>query len=175
MDRVADASSTPAASDENEFYMRRALALARLGAVSPGAAAIGCVIVRDGKILGEGHNEVDLRHDTTAHAEIVAMRRAGAAVASAELRGATLYTTLQPCGMCSMATIWSKIGRIVFGAGRDDVHAMYFEGRHLDTVDFISDAFRDDLVMIGGVLRQECAALYYGPEDDPPREEQTNL
>lgn len=121
-------------SNDAESYMRRALELARIGAVTPGAAA-----------------------------------------GSAELRGATLYTTLQPCGMCSMAVIWSKIDRIVFGAGRADVHAVYFEERHLDTVDFIADAFRDDLVMSGGVLRDECAALYYRPADDLPREEQGNL
>ncbi len=171
----ASASANSGAGDDAEFYMRRALELARIGSITPGAAAIGCVIVRDGQILGEGHNEVDLRHDTTAHAEIVAMRRAGVAAGSAELRGATLYTTLQPCGMCSMAVIWSKIDRIVFGAGRADVHAMYFEERHLDTVDFIADAFRDDLVILGGVLRDDCAALYYGPGDDPPPEEQSNL
>ena len=80
-----------------------------------------------------------------------------------ELRGATLYSTLQPCGMCTMATIWAKIGRIVFGAGRDDVHPMYFEDRHLDTLDFIRDAYRDDLMLQGGVLAAECAALYVPP------------
>lgn len=174
MDAEAIPSLGPRGRDDDEIYMLRALELAQIGAVTPGAAAIGCVIVRDGQILGEGHNEVDLRRDTTAHAEIVAMRRAGAAAESAELRGATLYTTLQPCGMCSMATIWSKIDRIVFGAGRADVHAMYFEERHLDTLDFIADAFRDDLVMLGGVLRDDCAALYYGPGDDPPPDEQNN-
>ena len=152
-----------------------AIELARVAAVIPGAAPIGCVIVRDGEIIGEGYNEVELRHDPTAHAEIVAMRRVGAGLGSASFDGATLYSTLQPCGMCSMACIWSKIGRIVYGAGREDVHRMYFEGRHLDTIDFIADAFRDDLSLIGGVLREECAALYYGPGDDPPPEEQANI
>ena len=103
------------------------------------------------------------------------MRRVGAGLGSASFDGATLYSTLQPCGMCSMACIWSKIGRIVYGAGREDVHRMYFEGRHLDTIDFIADAFRDDLRLTGGVLREECAALYYGPGDNPPPEEQGNI
>ena len=88
------------------------------------------------------------------------MRRAGEALRCEELRGAVLYTTLQPCGMCTMASIWAKIGRIVYGAGRDDVHPMYFEDRHLDTVDFIRDAFRDDLSLEGGLMVRECAALY---------------
>ena len=160
---------------EDVRHMRRAIELARLAAQTPGAAPIGCVIVRNGAVLGEGHNEVDMRHDPTAHAEIVTMQRAGRALGSADFRGATLYSTLQPCGMCSMASIWSKIGRIVYGAGRKDVHRMYFEDRHLDTFDFIADAFRADLVLIGGVLAKECAALYYAPGDTPPLADQGNI
>ena len=110
-------------------FMRRAMALAREGDRKPGANPIGCVIVLDGAIIGEGYNEVDVRHDPTSHAEIVAMRRAGEKLRQSEFRGATLYSTLQPCGMCTMASIWAKIGRIVYGAERDQVHPMYFEDR----------------------------------------------
>ena len=92
-----------------------------------------------------------------------------------ELRGATLYSTLQPCGMCTMASIWSKVGRVVYGAGRDDVHSMYFEARHVDTLSFISDAYRDDIVIEGGCLRDECAQLYFGPDDDVPDHERGNI
>lgn len=160
---------------EDEVYMRRALAVAQQGAETPGAEAIGCVIVRDGAVVAEGHNECGLRHDPTAHAEIVTIRRACQALSAEDLRGATLYSTLQPCGMCTMAVIWSKIGRVVFGAGRDDVHRMYFEDRHLDTADFIKDAFRDDLSMAGGVLKDACAALYVGPDEHVPEQQQVNL
>ena len=155
-------------------WMRRAIALAREGEAAPGGSPIGCVIVRDGRVIGEGHNEADLLNDPSAHAEIVAMRRAGHLVASKEFRGATLYTTLQPCGMCSMASIWAKVSRIVYGAGRGDVHEMYFEDRHMDTVDFIRDAFRDDLSLEGGVLAAECAALYFPPGADVPEDQQFN-
>jgi tRNA(adenine34) deaminase len=156
-------------------YMRRAIEHARQGERDPGGSPIGCVIVLRGEVIGEGHNETHQNHDPTAHAEVVAMRRAGAKVADWELRGATLYSTLQPCGMCSMASIWAKIGRIVYGAERHQVHKLYFEDRHLDTADFIRDAFRKDLVMEGGLLADECAALYYGPNDNPPVEEQANI
>jgi tRNA(adenine34) deaminase len=97
------------------------------------------------------------------------MRRAGEKLACEDLRGAVLYTTLQPCGMCTMASIWAKIGRIVYGAGREDVHPMYFEDRHLDTVDFIRDTFRRDLSLAGGLMVGECAALYVGPYADVPQ------
>jgi tRNA(adenine34) deaminase len=151
--------------------MRRAI---ELGQQNPGSP-IGCVIVLDGQVIGEAHNEVEPNNDPTAHAEIVAMRRACAALGAQQLAGATLYSTLQPCGMCSMASIWAKIGRIVYGAERHQVHRMYFEDRHLSTMDFIRDAYRDDLTVIGGVLADDCAALYYGPDDNPPPDEQANV
>jgi tRNA(adenine34) deaminase len=161
-------------NDEDTAWMRRAITLAREGNAQPGKNGIGCVIVRNGELIGEGCNEVELRHDATAHAEIVSMRRAGQTLQCQELRNAVLYTTLQPCGMCTMASIWAKIGRIVYGAGRDDVHAEYFEDRHLDTVDFIRDAFRNDLTLEGGLMVKECAALYVPPDAIVPRDRQFN-
>ncbi len=161
-------------TNEDRNWMRRAIALAREGEATEGMNPIGCVIVRDGKIVGEGCNEVDLRHDATAHAEIVSMRRAGQTLQCDELRDAVLYTTLQPCGMCTMASVWAKIGRIVYGAGREDVHEMYFEDRHLDTVDFIRDAFRDDLSLEGGLMAAECATLYVPPDANVSKSEQFN-
>lgn len=162
-------------TNDDEAWMRRALDWARRGERTPGASPIGCVIVRDGAVLAEAHNEVALRHDPTAHAEIVAMRRACEALGADDLRGATLYSTLQPCGMCAMASIWAKLERIVYGAEDTDVHPMYFEDRHTDTMRFIRDAFRDDLTYTGGVMAEECAALYVGPEEHVPEDEQVNL
>jgi tRNA(adenine34) deaminase len=154
--------------------MERAIALAREGKAEPGKNPIGCVIVRGGEVIGEACNEVDLRCDATAHAEILAMRRAGARVNCHELTDAVLYTTLQPCGMCTMASIWAKLGRIVYGAGHDDVHEMYFEDRHLDTVDFIRDAYKDALSLEGGLMAKECASLYVSPGADIPKDQQFN-
>ncbi|TLU71525.1 nucleoside deaminase [Lichenicoccus roseus] len=156
-------------------YMRRALALAEAGQGAPGSSPIGCVIVLDGRIVGEAHNEVGLRHDPTAHAEVVAIRRACESLGQDNLRGATLYSTLQPCGMCSMASIWTSITHIVYGARRQDVHRMYFEDRHLGVMDILHDAFRDDMSATGGVLADECAAYYYKPDDEPPSDEQANV
>ena len=161
-------------TNQDVTWMHRAIALARKAEARPGLNPIGCVIVRNGEMIGEGCNEVDLRHDATAHAEIVSMRRAGQNLQSDELRDTVLYTTLQPCGMCTMASIWAKIGRIVYGAGRADVHPMYFEDRHLDTVDFIRNAFRNDLALEGGLMAKECATLYVPPDADVPKNEQFN-
>ncbi len=155
--------------------MKRAIQRANEGGRKPGGSPIGCVIVLDGEIVAESHNEVGIQHDPTAHAEMVAIRRAAVSLQREELRGATLYTTLQPCGMCTMASIWSHIGRIVYGAGREDVHRMYFEDRHLDTMNFIVDAYHDQMEIVGGVAAASCATLYYGPDDEPPPEKQGNL
>jgi tRNA(adenine34) deaminase len=73
-----------------------------------------------------------------------------------------------------MASIWSKVGRIVYGAGREDVRQMYFEARHVDTLEFVIKAYRDDLTIEGGVLRDECSRLYYRPWDKVPTDEQGN-
>ncbi len=159
---------------DDAAWMQRAIDLARRAGAETGKNPIGCVIVLDGREIAEGANEVDLRHDPTAHAEIVAMRRAGHKLACHELRGAVLYTTLQPCGMCTMASVWAKIGRIVYGAGRGDVHSMYFEDRNLDTVDFIRDAFRSDLSLEGGLMARECATLYAGPDENVPQDQWFN-
>jgi tRNA(adenine34) deaminase len=77
--------------------------------------------------------------------------------------------------MCTMASIWSKVERIVFGAGREDVHRMYFEARHVDTLGFVTNAYRDDLTVVGGVLKDECARLYFRPWDKVPTEHQSNI
>ena len=160
---------------EDEKWMREAIRLAKTKGTTPADTPIAAIIVRGGEIIAAETNRTQEDNDATAHAEICAFRAGGAKVGDMELRGATLYSTLQPCGMCTMASIWAKVGRIVYGAGRDDVHKMYFEDRNLDTVDFIRDAYRDDLSLEGGCLKDECAALYYGPDDDVPEDEQGNI
>ena len=158
----------------DERFMRLAIEQAKLGDRTLGAGEVGCVIVNDGEVVSGGHNEADLQHDPTAHAEIVTLRRLGAKLKTKAFAGYTLYVTLQPCSMCAAACVWAKIGRIVYGATRADVHSMYFDTRHLNAADLIADAFKEDIEILGGVLADECASLYYRPQDDPPPEAQEN-
>jgi len=148
--------------------MRLAIEQAQLGAMTPGGAEVGAVLVKGGRVACSGFNESEMRHDPTAHAEIVTIRRLCAQLRTNSLEGYTLYCTLQPCGMCTMASLWAGVSRIVYGAGRDEVHALYFESRHNDTVDFIRDAFRHDLEIEGGILAEECAAFYAKPQEPVP-------
>lgn len=159
----------------DEDWMSEAirLAVAEKG-TDPANTPIAALVVRDGRLVASGVNRTAECCDATAHAEIEAFRKAGQATGTMRIEGATLYSTLQPCGMCTMAAIWAGMSRIVFGAGREDVHAMYFEDRHLSTLDFAADAYKDDLTLEGGVLASECAPLYFRPWDTVPEDEQAN-
>lgn len=159
---------------EDIEFIKRAIGLARDAQRSGSGAPIGCILVLQGDIIGQGENEVEATNDPTAHAEIVAIRNASITLKRSRFEGATLYSTLQPCGMCTMAAIWAGISRIVYGAERDQVHEMYFENRNLDIMDFVRDAVKEDLTLTGGILRDDCADLYYKPNDCPPQKEQAN-
>jgi tRNA(adenine34) deaminase len=158
-------------SEQDLGFMELAISTARQGQQTPGGECVGAVIVRDGRAASVGFNEGEMRHDPTAHAEMVVIRRLCQDLKSTSLKGYTIYCTLQPCGMCTMACLWAGISRIVYGAGRNDVHHIYFESRHNNTVDFIRDAFRDDLEIEGGVLAVECSHLYSKPTDSVPEKE----
>ena len=95
--------------------MARALELART-AEAAGEVPVGALVVRDGVALGEGWNRPIGQHDPTAHAEIVALRAAAAAAGNYRLGGATLYVTLEPCPMCTMAMVHARIARLVYAA-----------------------------------------------------------
>ena len=133
-----------------------AIEVARSKGSDPSTSPLGSVIVLDGRVIAAERNQTEELPDATAHAEMMAIRRACEGEGELELRGATLYSTLQPCGMCTMASIWSKVGRVVYGAGRDDVHPMYFEARHVDTLGFIADAYRDDIVIEGAACARNA-------------------
>jgi tRNA(adenine34) deaminase len=77
---------------------------------------VGAVVILDGRIIGRGYNQSISRHDPTAHAEIMALRKAAQKIGNYRLTGATLYCTLEPCAMCAAALIWARIRVLVYGA-----------------------------------------------------------
>jgi tRNA(adenine34) deaminase len=100
---------------EDAAWMARALELAR-AAEGEGEVPVGAVIVHDGQVLAEGANRTITDADPTAHAEVVAIRRAAERVGDWRLIGTTLYVTLEPCAMCAGAIVLARIPRVVFGA-----------------------------------------------------------
>jgi tRNA(Arg) A34 adenosine deaminase TadA len=119
--------STNPPDNEDESHLRRAIALAREHMLAGHGGPFGAVIARDGKILGEGWNQVTTANDPTAHAEVVAIRAATQAAGSWMLPGATLYTSCEPCPMCLAAAWWARVERIVFAANREDAAAAGFD------------------------------------------------
>lgn len=100
---------------EDALYMAEALALAR-EAEALGEVPVGAVVVREGRIVGRGHNRRETWGDPTAHAEILAIREAAAALGGWRLTGCSLYVTLEPCVMCAGAVVLARLDRLVFGA-----------------------------------------------------------
>lgn len=111
----------------DELHLARAVALSRQHMQAGAGGPFGAVVVRDGQVLAEGWNQVTSRNDPTAHAEVVAIRAACAAVADFSLAGATLYTSCEPCPMCLASAYWARIGRIVYANTRDEAAAIGFD------------------------------------------------
>lgn len=106
--------------------MRRAIALAAEG-MRDGGGPFGAVVVRDGRIVGEGCNRVTLDNDPIAHAEIVAIRSACAALGDFSLAGCQIYASCEPCPMCLSAIYWARITRIFYAATREDAARIGFD------------------------------------------------
>jgi tRNA(adenine34) deaminase len=137
----------------DEQYMRRAIELAR-EAEAAGEVPVGAVIVRDGRIVGEGSNRPIGTRDPTAHAEMVALRAAAAAGESYRLTGATLYVTLEPCAMCAGAMVHARVQRLVYAATDPRAGAA---GSVFDIVQHPALNHRIDCD--GGVLADECSRM----------------
>ncbi|WP_372421898.1 nucleoside deaminase [Salinarimonas chemoclinalis] len=114
-------------TDADRRFLARAVALSRAHMESGAGGPFGAVIVRDGEILAEGWNEVTSSNDPTAHAEVVAIRRACTAVGDFSLRGATLYTSCEPCPMCLASAFWARVARIVYANTRTEAAAIGFD------------------------------------------------
>ncbi len=128
--------------------MREALKEAQLAAAD-GEIPIGAVVTWKGRIIGRGHNMTEKLHDTTAHAEMLAITAATEAMGGKYLTDCTLYVTVEPCPMCAGALAWSQISRIVYGA--PDPRRGYSL--------FSPSLLHPRTVAIGGVLQEDCSAL----------------
>ncbi len=117
--------------DGRTEFMQRAIALAVDNVSSNRGGPFGAVIVRDGQVLSEASNLVTSTNDPTAHAEIVALRRACATLNVFSLRGCVLYTSCQPCPMCLAAAYWARVEAIFYGSTAEDAASAGFDDAHL--------------------------------------------
>jgi tRNA(adenine34) deaminase len=134
-------------------YMRLALQEAEL-ALAHDDVPIGAVVVLDGRIIGAGHNERELRQDPTAHAEVLALQRAAAAIGSWRVLDAELFVTLEPCAMCAGAIVLARVARVVYGT--DDPKA----GAAGSVLDVLAEPRLNHRPAVeAGVLAEECAEM----------------
>ncbi len=137
----------------HELYMRMALDLAH-EAGSAGEVPVGAVVVLEDRVIGRGRNAPIERSDPTAHAEIIALREAAAALGNYRLDGATLYATLEPCVMCAGALLAARVARLVFGARDLRFGGVRSKFRLAD-----AEVLNHRAVIEEGVLGAECAEL----------------
>ena len=138
---------------DHTYFMREAIAEARL-ALAEGELPIGCVIVYNNEIIARAHNEREQNCDPSAHAEVVAIRRAAKKLNSWRLNGCTLYVTLEPCPMCAGAISQARVEYLVYGAP-DPAQGCAGSVYRIPEDPAFSHFCKSD----GGVLKDECAAL----------------
>ena len=134
-------------------WMALALLEARR-AESDAEVPIGALVVLDGRIVGRGRNQVIAVSDPTAHAEILALREAAAALGNYRLTGSTLYVTLEPCAMCCGAAVNARVARVVFGAADPKAGAAQSLYRLLE-----DPRLNHQAMLTGGVLQSECGGI----------------
>ncbi len=139
--------------ERDESFMRLALVQAQQ-AEQLGEVPVGAVIVRDGIVLGEGHNQPISANDPTAHAEVMALRHAAKQAQNYRLPDATLYVTIEPCTMCLGALVHARISRIVYGATEPKAGVLTSQGQ-LHQADY----FNHKIAVTGGVLSEACRAI----------------
>jgi tRNA(adenine34) deaminase len=140
----------------DEYFMRLALREAER-AIEHDDVPIGGVIVREGEVIGSGHNEREIRADPTAHAEMIALREAARALGSWRVLDAVMYVTLEPCAMCAGAIVLARVPRVIFGATDPRAGAA---GSIFDILDEPRLNHRPQVA--GGLLAEESAGLLRG-------------
>ena len=142
---------------ERVGLMRQAIAEARKGIHAGHGGPFGTVIVKDGKIVGRGHNCVLLLNDPTCHGEVAAIRDAGKNLNTFDLSGCELYTTGEPCHMCLCACMWANISKIYYGCTIEDNSIIGFRDGKFDKIFGGRDKLGDYMQEID---REECLKLF---------------
>ena len=123
-------------SERDDYFMRRAIALAEKGMSLNKGGPFGAVIVKGGKIIAEGYNTVTSSTDPTAHAEVIAIRKACEKLNSFQLEDCTIYTSCEPCPMCLGAIYWARPKKVFYACSKDDATQIGFDDQFIyDEID----------------------------------------
>lgn len=145
-------------SNNDREFMQRAIELARAGIEHDLGGPFGCVVVKDGRVIGEGNNHVTSTNDPTAHAEIIAIREACKSLNSFQLDGCTIYTSCEPCPMCLGAIYWARPEEVYYACTREDAAGIGFDD------DFIYEelvkANTEREMVLQNIMRDEALAVF---------------
>jgi len=145
-------------SHPDRQFMEAAIAQSLAGVRHKLGGPFGAAIVRDGEVIARGHNEVTSSNDPTAHAEILAIRRACQALQTFHLKGCVLYTSCEPCPMCLAAIYWAQIDRIYYGCDQRVAAASGFSDEFL--YDELKRSVGDRAIPTEQFLPEECRAAF---------------
>jgi tRNA(Arg) A34 adenosine deaminase TadA len=156
-------------NDLDKKFMQRAIQLAEQGMDSNSGGPFGCVVAKDGEIIGEGCNRVTSTNDPTAHAEIVAIRAACQDLGAFQLDGCVIYTSCEPCPMCLGAIYWARPERVYFACTREDAADIGFDD------DFIYEELEksnsERHLQIVNLMRDEALTVFQKWAKKPDKQE----
>ena len=145
-------------TDQDQKFMMRAIELARGGMEANAGGPFGCVVVKDGEIVGEGSNCVTSTNDPTAHAEVVAIRNACSNLDTFQLDGCAVYTSCEPCPMCLGAIYWARPAAIFFAGTQEDAADAGFDDEHF-YIELAKPNDERELKMVS-LLREEAQKVF---------------
>jgi len=140
-------------NNNDEIWMQEALKEAKI-AFHEGEVPVGAVVVHNDRIIGKGHNQIEMLQDPTAHAEMIAITAATNHLQQKWLRDCTLYVTVEPCSMCAGAIVLARLQRVVYGV--QDIKT----GAHSSLFNLLNDPrLNHQVEVIPGILRDQCSAM----------------
>jgi tRNA(Arg) A34 adenosine deaminase TadA len=157
---LRDQAKTTASTmtEQDKRFMERAIELARAGVAANDGGPFGAVVVRDGKIVGEGNNRVTSTNDPTAHAEIIAIRNACQNLETFQLDGCTIYTSCEPCPMCLGAIYWARPKGVFYACTRDDAAKIGFDDRFI--YQELKKPNEEREMVLVSIMREEALAVF---------------
>ena len=154
-------------TEQDEKFMRRAIELAQNGIDDNSGGPFGAVVVKDGRIIGEGWNEVTSANDPTAHAEVMAIRKACRALGSFQLEGCIIYTSCEPCPMCLGAIYWARPAGMFFACTREDAARVGFDDEMI--YEEIAGNYTDRRIKTVNFMREEALQVFINWTNKPDK------
>lgn len=150
---------------DERTWLDQAAKEAKRGILKKDGGPFGAVIVKEGQLIAKAHNEVLKQNDPTAHAEILAIRRAAKKLGSFELKGCELFTTCEPCPMCLGAILWARLDRVVYGVDRNEAARIGFDDRAFYR--YLSGEDRKNWLSMTQIDSDPCSEVMRLWQDDP--------